>query len=286
MKLALGTVQFGLDYGISNTQGKVPEQEVKRILDVAHGAGIRLLDTGCVYGNSEQLLGKLLSNGNYQFSVVDKVPDIESYHLSVSEVVLQSIKKLKVDKLHGLMLHNAADLNDQTYKELEALKSQGLVDKIGLSVYHPTQTFNLCDRYDIDIVQCPLNLFDQRFIETDCISFLKSKAIEIHARSLFLQGLLLMPRNKLPEYFAPYHDLFDRLKGHCRGLDIDLQTAALTIAHQQQDVDKFVVGVCNAEQLQQVVDSYHKAAKVKFKIADFSSHEEALISPFLWPQKT
>lgn len=285
MKLALGTVQFGLDYGISNTQGIVPEQEVKRILDVAHDAGIRLLDTGCVYGNSEELLGKLLSAGSYQFSVVDKVPDIESYHLSVSEVVLQSIEKLKVDKLKGILLHNAADLNDQTFKELESLKSQGLVDKIGISVYYPSQTFDLCDRYDIDLVQCPLNLFDQRFVETECISHLKSKNVEVHARSLFLQGLLLMPRGKLPKYFAPYYDLFDRLKGHCRGHDIDLQTAALTIAHQQQEVDQFVIGVCSAEQLQQVVEAYNKAAKVKFEIADFSSHEEALISPFLWPQK-
>ena len=285
MKLALGTVQFGLDYGISNTQGIVPEQEVKRILDVAHNSGIGLLDTGCVYGNSEELLGKLLSTGNYQFSVVDKVPDIESYHLSVSEVVLQSIEKLKVDKLKGILLHNAADLNDQTFKELESLKSQGLVDKIGISVYYPSQTFDLCERYDIDLVQCPLNLFDQRFAETECISFLKNKNVEVHARSLFLQGLLLMPRGKLPEYFAPYYDLFDRLKGHCRGHDIDLQTAALTIAHQQQEVDQFVIGVCSAEQLQQVVEAYNKAAKVKFEIADFSSHEEALISPFLWPQK-
>ena len=286
MKLALGTVQFGLDYGISNNQGIVPEQEVKRILDVAHKAGIRLLDTGCAYGNSEQILGKLLSADSYQFSIVDKVPDIESYHLSVAEVVLQSIEKLKVDKLKGLMLHNAADLNDQTFQELEALKSQGLVDKIGISVYYPSQTFELCGRYDIDLVQCPLNLFDQRFVETDCINFLKDKSIEVHARSLFLQGLLLMPRGKLPKYFAPYHDLFDRLHGHCRGHNIDLQTAALTIAHQQQTVDQFVIGVCNAEQLQQVVDSYNNAAKVKFEIADFSSHEEALISPFLWPQKT
>ena len=285
MKLALGTVQFGLDYGISNTQGIVPEQEVKRILDVAHDAGIRLLDTGSVYGNSEELLGRLLSAGHCQFSVVDKVPDIESYHLSISEVVLQSIEKLKVDKLKGILLHNAADLNDQTFKELESLKSQGLVDKIGISVYYPSQTFDLCDRYDIDLVQCPLNLFDQRFVETECISHLKSKNVEVHARSLFLQGLLLMPRGKLPEHFAPYYDLFDRLKGHCRGHDIDLQTAALTIAHQQQEVDQFVIGVCSAEQLQQVVEAYNKAAKVKFEIADFSSHEEALISPFLWPQK-
>ena len=285
MKLALGTAQFGLDYGISNTQGIVPKEAVKDILDTAQKANITLLDTGCVYGDSEQVLGQLLGENHYPFDIVDKVPDIESYKKSVTQVVEQSMQRLGVDKLKGLLLHNAADLNDQTFAELESLKNQGIVERIGISVYYPSVTFDLCEKYPIDLVQCPLNLFDQRFIESDCISYLKQRGIEIHARSLFLQGLLLMPLKQLPDYFQPYQDLFVRLKGHCQGHNIDHQTAAFTIAHQQQQIDKFIIGVCSSSQLEQAISAYQRAATVKFEIADFSCHEQALISPFLWPQR-
>lgn len=285
MKLALGTAQFGLDYGISNKDGIVPATEVAEILKHAAASNIDTIDTGSVYGNSEEVLGDLFKQHQYQFELVDKIPDLETHKTTITQVLQQSLTKLKIDKLKGLLLHNAADLNDDSFKELTELKSQGLVEKIGVSVYSPSKTYDICNQYDIDLIQCPINLFDQRFIESGCVSWLHHKGIEIHARSLFLQGLLLMKLSQLPDYFQPYYSLFERFRNHCRGHDINQQTAALTIAHRQKQVDKFVIGVCSKQQLIEVIDNYQKAANCDFEIEEFSSHEEALISPFLWPAK-
>ena len=285
MKIALGTVQFGLDYGISNRDGIVASDEVTKILATATKNGIDTLDTGCVYGKSEDVLGQTLSKMTKPFKVIDKIPDLETLGEPIDVILERSLNNLGISHLEGLLLHNAADLNDSTFTQLSKLKAQGLIKKIGISVYYPSQTFDLIRNYDIDIIQCPLNLFDQRFAQTGCIETLKQQGIEIHARSLFLQGLLLMSPSDIPSYFAPYMNLFERLRSHCRGHDIDHQTAALTIAHQQTLVDKFVIGVCSTKQLLEVITAFNHAATCDFEIADFSCHEEALISPFLWPQR-
>lgn len=285
MKLALGTVQFGLDYGISNDGGKVPIEEVKKILTTAHQNNIDTLDTGCVYGTCETVLGDVLPGQDFTFNVIDKIPDIETSGKTIAQTLEQSLEKMHLKHLDGLLLHNAADLTDGTYQQLCDLKTQGMVKQIGISVYHPNQAFELAGRYDLDLIQLPLNLFDQRFIQTDCIKWLKKRNVEIHARSLFLQGLLLMRTTQLSDYFTPYRELFERLDRYCKTLDITRQQAALTMVHHQDSVDKFVIGVCTQQQLEQVIEAYEKAREIDFEMAPFSCHEEALISPFLWPQK-
>ena len=217
--------------------------------------------------------------------MIDKIPDIETVGKTIAQTLEQSLAKLHLGHLEGLLLHNAADLTDATYQQLSDLKTQGLVKKIGISVYHPSQAFELAERYDLDLIQLPLNLFDQRFIQTDCIKWLKERNVEIHARSLFLQGLLLMKTSQLSSYFHPYKELFNRLDRYCKILNITRQQAALTMVHQQHSVDKFVIGVCSQQQLEQVIQAYEEARNIEFEMDPFSCHEEALISPFLWPQK-
>ncbi|MFT4927990.1 MAG: aryl-alcohol dehydrogenase-like predicted oxidoreductase [Phenylobacterium sp.] len=285
MKLALGTVQFGLDYGISNKDGKVAVDEVAKILASAKTHHISTLDTGSAYGNSEQVLGDALHAGGLHFDIIDKIPDLETSKLSIQQTLEQALKKLRLPHLEGLLFHNCADLNDDSYAQLSALKAQGLVKKIGVSVYYPKQASTLSQRYDLDLIQCPLNLFDQSFIHSGCIDQLKSKGIEVHARSLFLQGLLLMDPLVLGEYFAPYQPLFERLSTFCREMNITRQVAALKMAHVHQGVDKIVVGVCSQQQLEEVVQAYQLAKQIDFDVAPLRCHEEALTSPFLWPQQ-
>lgn len=283
MKLALGTVQFGMDYGISNTNGQVSSEEVGKILTMARSHNIDMLDTGNVYGSAEQVIGQQVRDKYLDFNIVDKVPDLETLGLTISDALKQSLERLQMDKLYGLMLHNAADLTDQTYKELCALKDQGLVDKIGISVYHPKPTFELEERYALDLVQLPMNLFDQRFFETGCLDWLKEKGVEIHARSIFLQGLLLMDFHQTPPYFHPYKPLFDKLNALCKQTGLSRLAASLTIAHQHNNIDRLVFGVCSVEQLEQVLQAYEEAAHSEFDSSELSCHEEGLISPFLWP---
>ena len=276
MKLALGTVQFGLDYGISNQSGKVKDNEVAKILQTAQDNQILTLDTASAYGNSEKVLGNALPKLNETFKVIDKIPDLESHKLSIEKTLHHSLESLGLTQIEGLLLHNAADLTDKNYKQLQSLKSQGLVNKIGISVYNPHQTFELSERYALDLVQLPMNLFDQRFAETGCIEHLKNLNVEVHARSIFLQGLLLMKCHQLSSYFAPYHVLFERIDELCKELDVDRQVVALNMAHRQPLVDKFVIGVCTQTQLEQVVLAYEQARNIRFDIERFNCHEEAL----------
>lgn len=177
LKLALGTVQFGLDYGISNLQGKIPLAEVDDILSAAKRYGINTLDTAAAYGESEQVLGRL--NASKDFSLVTKIPSLSKINITIPEVVKESLTRLKSKKLNALMFHDADDLlavnGADLYQQAILLKQQGLVDKLGVSVYHPKQLLNVMDKCDIDIVQFPVNCLDQRFIHANITNQLTKK---------------------------------------------------------------------------------------------------------------
>jgi aryl-alcohol dehydrogenase-like predicted oxidoreductase len=286
MKLALGTVQFGLPYGISNQQGQVPMAEVEKILELANKHHIRVLDSAFAYGNSEQVLGKLLTKKpEFAFELVGKIPALAEAEHDISAYFEQSLTQLKQQRLYGLLLHNANDLTDQTYQQLVALKQQGKVSKIGVSVYDPQLTDALIKQFALDLVQLPLNLFDQRFIHSGCLQRLKQHKIEVHVRSLFLQGLLLMPPTQLGQYFQPFLPLFHQLQQACQQHKISIQIAALSLIHQTPWVDKAVIGVCSAQQLGEVINAYHQAEHCNLELTQFACTQPKLLNPSFWPSR-
>ena len=143
-KIALGTVQFGLDYGIANKSGQVSIGEIRNIFEYAKMNSLDTLDTAIGYGDSEERLGTV---GVSQWNVVTKLPaipdSIKDVKTWVREAVEQSMLRLQVDQLNGMLLHRPNDLlnkhGDDLYTALEELKFDGLVKKIGASVYVPEE---------------------------------------------------------------------------------------------------------------------------------------------------
>lgn len=278
-KLALGTVQFGVDYGISNKNGKVSFDKIEEILDFARSIGLYTLDTAHLYGYSEETLGKFNLE---DFDVITKTTKID-YSLdknenfeNFKETFYLSQKRLGYIQLHGLMFHESNDLlsdwGHTLWNLLEDFKQKEYVRKIGVSVYNPKQLEEILDIVDIDIVQLPLNIFDQRFIPM--LPELKKRNIEVHTRSTFLQGLLFMDTHSLNPFFEPIKPIIEKLPDN--RLEI-----ALNFVNQIKEVDKIVVGVTKKEELQQIIDAIEtKIEPINFD--GFIIKDERFILPQNW----
>jgi len=212
-RLVLGTAQFGMNYGIANKTGQPSTDEIAKILNLARHHGIHMIDTAIAYGDSEKNLGEVGLEG---FEIVTKLPeipdntDIESWILAE---VQSSLARLRVKQLYGLLLHKPQQINTRLVENiintLGILKKEKLVKKIGVSVYSPEELSNILTRFIPDIVQLPFNLIDQRFLCTGWFDKLQERNIEVHSRSVFLQGLLLMPYQEVTQKFNRWHQLWN-----------------------------------------------------------------------------
>jgi len=285
MKLALGTVQFGLDYGISNTQGQVCSEEVKRILAFAKQHNITTLDTASAYGNSEEVLGKTgLSN---QFDIVSKIPALNSAETDMAQYVKTSLQQLNVESLASVLFHHVDDIIASPYAQsrfdaLVNLKEQGVINKIGVSVYTTEQLDFCLKHYPIDIVQLPLSCMDQRFVSSHWLDKLADKKVETHCRSIFLQGLLLMKPEELPSYFTPFKKYFQHFSDTAKQLKISTLSLALAIGSQHDSIDKVVVGCCNVKQLSEIISAYTAAQKINEDLSSLACENRDLIIPSNW----
>ncbi|WP_367317336.1 aldo/keto reductase [Vibrio coralliilyticus] len=191
MKLSLGTVQFGLDYGVTNSGGQVERSVVEEMLDLAPNLGINSLDTAIAYGNSESVLGQFDLKA---FKVTSKIPSLAGAKSSINQMTKQSLERLNIDHLYGMMLHDENDAfasNWRNLLELKSLKEEGLVSKIGVSFYDSQSALSVIEAGLVDLIQIPANLFDSRFEIAGVLDAAEKNGVEIHVRSLFLQGLLL-----------------------------------------------------------------------------------------------
>jgi len=281
-KLALGTVQFGLDYGITNNTGKAQIREVASILDYAKKKNINVLDTASGYGNSEEVLGNI---GINHFQIVTKTTSINNGIDKVIESFYQSLKNLNQQKIDGLLIHNIEEVKneqfDVLFQELTGLKQQGLIDKIGFSIYTPEETDFLLQNFDFDLIQVPFSVFDTRLLKGGQLQRLKNKGIEIHARSVFLQGILL-DFNDLPSYFNTWENQFNVYEEIVKKSGLSKLEYALNFVLDIKELDKILVGVYNVEQLQEIFTASQK--KIRTELMPFSIDDIHLLNPSFWTQ--
>jgi aryl-alcohol dehydrogenase-like predicted oxidoreductase len=285
MKLALGTAQFGLDYGVSNATGQVCLTEVSHILALAKKHNINTLDTAPAYGSSELVLGK--TNLSKTFDLISKIPALGDDDIDITYHIDKSLEKLRLTKLDAVLFHHVEDiisstLSSQRFAALSEQKEQGKTSKIGVSLYTPAQLEFCCANYPIDIVQLPLNCLDQRFINTNWLAELADRGIEVHCRSLFLQGLLLMEPTQLPLYFSPFKKYLLHFFDTAKQLRISPLTLALAIGHQHTSITKMVVGCCNTKQLLEIIAAYITAKEIDDDLSSLSCTDERLIMPSNW----
>ena len=286
MKLALGTVQFGLDYGVANTIGQVDKNEVKKILTFAKQEGINTLDTAIGYGDSEKYLGQAGMDG---WNVITKLPEIKAEHSDidfwVNSQINNSLLHLNVLSVSGVLLHRPLQLLEKNglrlWSSLEDLKERGIVKKVGFSVYEPDDLDKLWEAGFLpDIVQAPYNIFDQRLKDSGWLSKLNSNKIEVHTRSVFLQGLLLMSSDKRPKYFSKWNNIFDEWDLWLKINNISGIEAALNFVLSEDLIDKIIVGVDSKTQLSEIISASKNYTSGVPKI--LNTADDMLINPSLW----
>ena len=283
-KIGLGTVQFGLDYGISNEKGRPSLEEVQRILKVAYDRGLDVLDTAAGYGESEMVLGKCLKGFPLKaFKIITKFKHC-STESELREQFAQSVKRLNVDEVYGLMAHRPSELVEfpEVWSGLLALKSEGIVVKVGYSLNTLNEFQQLEEMHEImgypDVVQVPFNYFDTRFVET--LKKLKSKGCEIHCRSVFLQGLFFTSTEKLSAHFDSIKIEIQRLQDE---FGKGLSGALLNYALEKEFIDRVIIGVQSAEQLSENIDELKAFKFGKRKLLDCKeTFTEEIFVPSNW----
>jgi aryl-alcohol dehydrogenase-like predicted oxidoreductase len=261
-RLGIGTVQFGQEYAIGAGETRPGHAEIASILEIAASAGIRLLDTASAYGDAEAVLGGVLPPA-HQFRIVTKtaVFDHEAIRPEDSDtlaaVFRKSLDDLGVGSVYGLMVHKASNLlgegGGHLFDAMENLKQQGRVQKIGVSVYDAQQIEGVLARFPVDLVQVPVSIFDQRLVAGGQLHDLKKKGIEIHARSVFLKGLVFANPQNLPDHFAGARERLVAFHEEVSARGATPQEVALSYILDNPDIDTVLCGVTNVAQLGQIL---------------------------------
>ncbi|MGH8224238.1 MAG: aldo/keto reductase [Woeseiaceae bacterium] len=271
MNLGLGTAQFGSSYGVTNRRGQVQAAQVQDILRFAAAKGVHVLDTAAAYGESEAALGRALWPG-HPFRIVTKIAPGGAVRESFS----RSLECLRQDSVYGLLLHRAADMNDVVAGELLELKRQRLVSRVGVSAYDADELSRSRGFLSLDIVQAPVNLADQRLIRDGTLARLRADGVEVHARSVFLQGLLLAEAERMPLALRP-------IAAHARSAGISQLALALGFVAQVPEVDIALVGVTGLDELTAITQAW-RATPMLHDYARLAVSDETLLNPSRWPR--
>lgn len=283
--MILGGAQFGLNYGVSNRLGKVPVSEVASMLKVASRFGVFAIDTAPSYGDSQKVLGNLLNDLNYSFEIITKISDFSS-EKEIPSLLHNSLCDLKRSSINSLLFHSAKYLlseeGDKFWKALSSLKDSGYIKNIGCSVYYPKEVFELLNRYPLDLIQCPLNVLDQRFVKSGCLEFMKSLNTEVHVRSIFLQGALLM--KELPKKLKALEKSHKSFRDFCFSHEISPLDLSLCYILSRKEVDAVLFGATSTHELEDILKVY-SSFKEDYKELNFdlfSNSDEEAILPINW----
>jgi aryl-alcohol dehydrogenase-like predicted oxidoreductase len=282
-RIVLGGAQLGLPYGILNGGETLSREEVARILDTAVDHGIDSIDTAIAYGQSESIIGETSQN---RFKIISKLPplpvDISDVSEWVHSQVQGSLSRLKCTSLDALLLHRPQDLTGaqgaELYAAIGSLMAEKMIHRFGVSIYSPDDLEGLIGTFDIHVVQAPLNVFDRRILGvTDQLSALN---IEVHARSVFLQGVLIANPKNRPQRFEPWSEHFALFDEWVRFSGMSAMACCLGFALQQPGIAKLVIGTTSAESLDEIMNSIPNS--VLEVPTHLQSSVEELIDPRFW----
>jgi aryl-alcohol dehydrogenase-like predicted oxidoreductase len=252
MKISLGTVQFGVTYGAFNTRGQIPMGEINDLLSLAKTAGVAMLDTALAYGEAEKLLGALGAPSSFQ--IVTKCPSLsakENPVTALQSAFEDSLANLGVNQVYGYLLHNAEDiLIPGVFGALKELRYSGRVKNIGVSGYDIYQAQNFCNYYSLDIVQLPANVLDPWY---DSVNF--PEFVEVHVRSVFLQGFLLSNPTALPKHLMQFSNVLAQFRAEAAAQGLTPLQAALAPLLASPRVAKVIVGTDRLSQLTEILQA-------------------------------
>lgn len=283
-RIILGTAQFGMDYGINNKRGIIPQKEAWDILDEAIKLEVVTFDTASSYGASETVLGAYIQNSSKKLKIISKLSECKVQE--AEGIFFGSLEKLKIDNFYGYLIHSLQfyKKNNQLWGFLEELKKEGRVEKIGFSLYFPYELEYIMERnLKIDLVQVPFSIFDQRFLPY--FSELKEKGVEINTRSVFLQGLVFMKLETLDGSLTKIKEKLENLNVLAKENKLSMAALCINFALLNNLIDKVVIGVDSLENFKEVMSSLNYSSKVKAiisKLSEFREDDEKVILPFNW----
>jgi aryl-alcohol dehydrogenase-like predicted oxidoreductase len=290
-RIGLGTAQFGMAYGVTNRRGRVAVDEARRILEAARGAGLAVIDTAAGYGESEAVLGAL-EEAARGFRIITKTPPVAAERIGAAEAeevrlaLAHSRELLRRQLLDGVLVHHGQELlrpgGERVVEVLQEAKARGEVERIGVSVYDPDELAAVLERFTPDLVQLPLNLLDQRFAASGVLTRLKAMGAEIHARSLFLQGSLLVPPAALPSPLADASTVFAAVAEFLAEHGLDPLAGCLAYGLSVAEIDCLILGVTAAEELDAILAAARNLPRSLPDFAALAVADAAIIDPRRW----
>ena len=287
-KICLGTVQLGMHYGINNALGRQPTgNESFQLLQTAIDSGIKFFDTASVYGNAESVLSAFGIN-RFNVNVISKLrPNLPADQSLVLNEIQSSLERLGLQALNGYLLHHADDFyRSEILRALKLAKDKGLTQNIGVSIYEPDDALNAVRDPDIDYIQIPYNVLDQRLDQTDFFELAKKNKVTVFARSAFLQGLLLIEKNNLPPNLSDAWQHIERFRHIAREHGFEPSEAALLYSYCHPGIDYVLFGVDTVEQLKNNLSILDRAERFQAchdeLYGTFQAVDRKIIVPSLW----
>lgn len=294
-KMVLGTVQLGMDYGINNSIGKPTRQESLAILESAYEQGIRIFDTAFAYGDAEEIIGEFITTRKLddQVQIISKlepncVPENSENVFDIVESKLRtSLSRLHLEVLDGYLLHTSPYIfRAEIVNALHRCKVKGLVKNIGVSIYEEAEALAAVRSPLIDYIQIPYSVFDQRLSQTDFFKLAKANGKKVFARTAFLQGLIFMAEEKIPDYLSGAKKYLKEFDTIINQYGISRLEAALMFSLSNPGIDDFVFGVDTIKQLNEIMSV---AASLEYNsdcvatlLNKFLHIEKSVIFPSLW----
>jgi len=284
MKLALGTAQFGMDYGINNKKGKVSQKEAFEILEKAISEKVGPVDTAFEYGESEEVIGAFVKQKGRPLEVVSKLPKCGAGQ--ASGFFEKSLERLGLEKLYGYLVHDFGSFlrEERIWDEMKSFKEEGKTEKIGFSLYRPVQAEQILEKgIDFDIVQLPYSILDQRFSEV--LPKLKEQGIEVHARSVFLQGLVFKDAKELKGFLAGAKKALEVIGKIAGEIGVPISALCINFAALNPGIGKVVVGVDSLKNLEENIKAFSYQNKVKGvmpKLLGLGIGDEKIVVPSNW----
>ena len=294
MKLCLGTVQFGMDYGVQG--GSRPSvKEAVAMLDFAVQNGVDAIDTAAAYGTAEEVVGEFLSRRTVPRDTIQVITKFGTgifdgaaaagYPQRLKDAAETSLKRLRTDYLDAFICHVPSAAGDEAVASaMAALKETGLVRHVGFSVYETTEAMSCLDADEVDFIQAPFSVFDQRMKSSGALAKAAAKGVDVHTRSAFVQGLMLMPPASIPSHLAATKPYVEELESLCRERGITRRFLALAYVRAQPEISHLVFGVDNRAQLNEIIDDFNRTIPAEI-VTDIAARFASVSADIFMPNK-
>jgi aryl-alcohol dehydrogenase-like predicted oxidoreductase len=294
-RLVLGTAQLGMSYGIANRTGQPDVAQSFAVVKAAWDRGIRIYDTAQGYGNSELMLGHALAELGVlrEAQIITKIdiPDMVSSTGILRKIVTESLSNLGIPSLYGLMWHREQilDVIDRELRvSMEEIIKEGLVKHWGISVYTPARALQAIETGAFSMLQIPANVLDHRFAEARVFERAKEKQLHIYVRSVFLQGLLLLGPETIPEKMNFALPILNSFKEISEKIGQSPREIALQYIKTRYPDASVIIGAETPQQIRENADAW-SAGEIdnnwmKKLETDFACVEESIVDPSAWPK--